>query len=286
MAATSISYEDAFGLPPAPPPAAQAKAPASDGSVSYEEAFNIPPPPPAGFFPTIKRTAGQMLTTLATSAEDVTGPNFATKALQDTGQGIIDHNPAGVRKLADIIESPWLATKEAVGQLGPQIAAAGAGGLAGAKAGRTLGSIAGPVGAAAGAAIGGVAGSLAPIFTQEYGGIRQEQQESGQEDKTRALAAAIPATALERIGMGQALKVAKGVGLGPTTVLKEAGKGVLKEGATEGAQNMIEQWGAFKDPRRHRLCCSHGRYRWRRDGWGIWRRQPLAAKVLPNEHSA
>jgi Large polyvalent protein associated domain 39 len=190
-----------------------------------------------------------MLTTLATSAEDVTGPNFATRALQDTGQGIIDRNPAGVRKLADIIESPWLAAREAVGQLGPQIAAAGAGGLAGAKAGRTLGSIAGPVGAAAGAAIGGVAGSLAPIFTQEYGGIRQEQQESGQEDKARALAAAIPATALERIGMGQAMKVVKGVGLGPTTVLKEAGKGVLKEGATEGAQNMIEQWGAFKDPR-------------------------------------
>lgn len=251
MAATPISYEDAFGLPPAPPPAAQAKAPASDGSVSYEEAFNIPPPPPAepGFIPTVKRTAGQMLTTLATSAEDVTGPNFATKGLQNTGQGIIERNPAGVRKLADIIESPWLAAREAVGQLGPQIAAAGAGGLAGAKAGRTLGSIAGPVGAAAGAAIGGVAGSLAPIFTQEYGGIRQEQHESGQEDKTRALAAAIPATALERIGMGQAMKVVKGVGLGPTTVLKEAGKGVVKEGATEGAQNMIEQWGAFKDPR-------------------------------------
>jgi len=251
MATKPISYEDAFGLPPAPPPAAQAKTSASDGSVSYEEAFNIPPPQPAepGFIPTVKRTAGQMLTTLATSAEDVTGPNFATKALQDTGQGIIDRNPAGVRKLADILESPWLATKEAVGQLGPQIAAAGAGGLAGAKAGRSLGSIAGPVGAAAGAAIGGVAGSLAPIFTQEYGGIRQEQQESGQEDKARALAAAIPATALERIGMGQALKVAKGVGLGPATVLKEAGKGVLKEGATEGAQNMIEQWGAFKDPR-------------------------------------
>lgn len=249
MAANPISYEEAFGLPPAPPPAA--RPPASDGSVSYEEAFNIPPPQPAepGFIPTVKRTAGQMLTTLATSAEDVTGSNFATKALQDTGQGIIDRNPAGVRKLADILESPWLATKEAVGQLGPQIAAAGAGGLAGAKAGRSLGSIAGPVGAAAGAAIGGVAGSLAPIFTQEYGGIRQEQQESGQEDKARALAAAIPATALERIGMGQAMKVAKGVGLGPTTVLKEAGKGVLKEGATEGAQNMIEQWGAFKDPR-------------------------------------
>ncbi|MFE1572820.1 hypothetical protein ACFIQG_13465 [Comamonas odontotermitis] len=255
MATNPISYEDAFGLPPSPPPSARSKPPASDGSISYEEAFNIPPPSPTepGFIPTVKRTAGQMLTTLATSAEDVTGPNFATTAIKDTGQGIIDRNPAGIRKLADIVDSPWLAAREAVGQLGPQIAAAGAGGLAGAKAGRALGSFAGPAGAAAGAAIGGVAGSLAPIFTQEYGGIRQDQQESGQENKARALAAAIPATALERIGMGQALTVAKGVGLGPTTILKEAGKGVLKEGATEGAQNVIEQWGHSKTRRLVRI---------------------------------
>ena len=49
--------------------------------------------------------------------------------------------------------------------------------------------------------------------------------------------------------MGKALNVLKGVPGGAAgTVLKEAGKGVLKEGATEGAQNVIEQWGAFKDP--------------------------------------
>lgn len=181
-----------------------------------------------------------MLTTAATTAEDVIGPNAATRAVKEAGQGIIDRNPAGVRSLRDLVDSPWLAVKESVGQFAPQIAAAAAGGAAGARAGRVFGP--------AGAAIGGAVGSLAPIFTQEYGGIRQEQQASGQEDKARALAAAIPATALERVGMGKALDVIKGVPGNPTTILKEVGKGALKEGATEGAQNVIEQWGAFKNP--------------------------------------
>lgn len=202
-----------------------------------------------GFIPTMKRTGGQMLTSAATTAEDVIGPNSVTQAVKDTGQGIIDRNPAGVTKLSDVVEKPWLAVKEAAGQFAPQIAAAAVGGVAGAKAGAALGGMAGPAGAAVGGTIGGVAGSLLPIFTQEYGGIRQEQKEAGQEDKARALAAAIPATALERVGMGKALNVMKGVvPSAASTVLKEAGKGVLKEGATEGAQNVIEQVGAFKDP--------------------------------------
>lgn len=239
MTNESFSFEEAAGAP------SQTQA----GGFSFEEAFGQPSQATPGFIPTIKRTGGQMLTTAATSLEDVTGPNAVTRAVHDAGQGIIDRNPAGIRSLRDLVDSPWLAVKESVGQFAPQIAAAAVGGVAGAKAGAALGGVAGPAGAAAGGAIGGVAGSLLPIFTQEYGGIRQEQKESGQEDKGRALMAAIPATALERVGMGKALKVLKGVPGGAAgTVLKEAGKGVLKEGATEGAQNVIEQWGAFKDP--------------------------------------
>ncbi len=211
-----------------------------DGPVDWSQFEEVKPSEP-GFIPTIKRTGGQMLTTAATTAEDVIGPNSVTKAVRETGQGIIDRNPAGIKSLRDLVDSPWLAVKESVGQFAPQIGAAAAGGLAGARAG---GAIAGPAGAVAGGAVG----SLLPIFTQEYGGIRQEQKESGQEDKGRALAAAIPATALERVGMGSALKVLKGSPIGTGSILKEAGKGVLKEGATEGAQNVIEQWGAFKDP--------------------------------------
>ncbi|CAM3407375.1 LPD5 domain-containing protein [Paracidovorax anthurii] len=238
----TFSYDEAFGASPS------ASQPSADsGGFSYEDAFGLSPTPtpaagPAapGFIPTIKRTGGQMLTTAATTAEDVIGPNAATRTVKEAGQGIIDRNPAGIRSLRDLVNSPWLAVKESVGQFAPQIAAAAAGGAAGARAGRVFGP--------AGAAIGGAVGGLAPIFTQEYGGIRQEQQASGQEDKARALAAAIPATALERVGMGKALDVLKGVPGKPSTILKEVGKGVLKEGATEGAQNVIEQWGAFKNP--------------------------------------
>ena len=197
-------------------------------------------PAEAGFIPTVKRTAGQMMTTAATSADDVVGPNAVTKSLRETGQGIIDRNPAGITSLSDVVDKPWLTVKESLGQFAPQIAAASAGGAAGAA----LGSLAGPVGTA----VGGIAGSLLPIFTQEYGGIRQDQIASGQEDKGRALMAAIPATALERVGMGKALKVLKGVPIGAGSIAKEVGKGVLKEGATEGAQNVIERVGAFKDP--------------------------------------
>ncbi|GAB2531913.1 PLxRFG domain-containing protein [Simplicispira piscis] len=245
MANESFSFEEAAGLTPKPQPSGAA----DPGGFSLEEALGKPAQASPGFIPTIKRTGGQMLTTAATAAEDVVGPNAVTRAVHETGQGIIDRNPAGIRSLRDLVDSPWLAVKESVGQFAPQIAAAAAGGAVGARAGAALGSVAGPAGAATGGAIGGVAGSLLPIFTQEYGGIRQEQKESGQEDKTRALAAAIPATALERVGMGKALNVLKGVPGGAAgTVLKEVGKGVLKEGATEGAQNVIEQWGAFKDP--------------------------------------
>ena len=247
MANESFSYEEAFGPSP---DKSNAQLPADSGGFSYEEAFGQPPAGEnsPGFIPTIKRTGGQMLTTAATAAEDVVGPTAVTRAVHDAGQGIIDRNPAGIRRLRDLIDSPVLAVKEAVGQFAPQIGAAAAGGFAAARAGWAIGALAGPGGAATGALVGGAAGSLLPIFTQEYGGIRQEQKEAGQEDKARALAAAIPATALERIGMGKALNVLKGVPVGAGSVLKEAGKGVLKEGATEGTQNVIEQWGAFKDP--------------------------------------
>jgi hypothetical protein len=194
-----------------------------------------------GFIPTVKRTGGQMLTTGARTIEDVTGPNVVTRGMRETGQGIIDRNPSGINELGDIPESPWLTVKEAVGQFVPQIGAAAAGAAGGAKLGFR-------VGGAPGAAIGAGVGSLLPIASQEYGGIREEQIEGGQESIPRALGAAAGATALERIGMGKVLKGLRGELPAVSTIPREIGKGFVREGATEAAQTAIEQVGAFKDP--------------------------------------
>ena len=194
-----------------------------------------------GFVSTVKRTAGQMLTTGATSIEDLTGPNAATAAVRRVGQGVIDNNPAGIQSIGDIADSPWLATREALGQLVPQVAAAALGAKAGgALGGRAAGGI--------GRAVGQEVGALLPIASQEYGGIREDQKEAGQEDIGRALLAAGAATGLERVGMGKLLKGLRGELPPMAKIPAEIAKGALKEGATEAAQTAIEQVGAFKDP--------------------------------------
>ena len=225
-----MSEIDAFLKPPA-----KGKPGAIDSFLGTE-APNDP-----GFVSTIKRTGGQMLTTGATSIEDLTGPNAVTNKVRSVGQGIIDRNPAGIQSLSDIAESPWLTVKEAVGQFVPQVGAAAAGAAGGAAIGRR---VAGAPGAAVGAGIG----SLVPIFSQEYGGIREDQKEGGQEDKGRALLAAGAATALERVGMGKLLKGMRGELPAMGKIPAEIAKGALKEGGTEAAQTAIEQVGAFKDP--------------------------------------
>lgn len=199
------------------------------------------PPNDPGFVSTIKNTGGHMLTTGATSIEGlVGGPNAVTEKVRSIGQGIIDRNPSGINSLADVVESPWLAVREATGQIVPQVGAAMAGAAGGAAIGRR-------VAGAPGAAIGGGIGSLVPILSQEYGGIYDDQPE-GQKDKGRALIAALGATALERlalpVGIGGGLKALKA----GTSIPGAIAKGVLKEGGTEAAQTAIEQVGAFKDP--------------------------------------
>src|SRR5574340_731582 len=142
-----------------------------DGALDEEK--NAP-----GFVSTMKRTGGQMISGLGTTIEDVTGPNALTKGLTDTGRGIVERNPSAISGLSDVIDKPWETVKESVGQMAPQIGA-------------------GIIGRMAGGALGG---AVAPIFVQEYGGIRDQQKEVGQEDKGRALAAATGATAIDFIG--------------------------------------------------------------------------------------
>lgn len=200
--------------------------------------------PTPGFMPTIRRTGGQMLTSGARAIDDITGPNQVTGGMRDYGQSVIDRNPAGIRELSDIATSPWLAVKEVAGNVAPQLAVGRAGALAGA-------AIGGRIGGPGGAAVGGILGGLGPIFAQEYGGIRDEQIEEGHESIPRALGAATVATALERVGPegriifnGLKNPVARSL----NQIGAQAGRDILVEGATEGAQNVVEQLGAFKDP--------------------------------------
>src|SRR5574340_453946 len=140
-----------------------------DGALDEEK--NAP-----GFVSTMKRTGGQMISGLGTTIEDVTGPNALTKGLTDTGRGTVERNPSAISGLSDVIDKPWETVKESVGQMAPQIGA----GIIGRMAGGAMGGrVAGP----AGAAVGALAGAVAPIFVQEYGGIRDQQKEVGQEDK-------------------------------------------------------------------------------------------------------
>src|SRR5574337_935318 len=207
-------------------------------------------PPETGFVPTMKRTAGQMLTGLATAAEDAgLGANAITQGLRNYGQGVIDRNPAGINSLSDVVAHPWETVKESLGQVAPQMAT----GILGRMAGGALGgAIAGPPGAA----IGGLLGAVAPIFTQEYGGIRDDQKQSGTEDKGKALAAAAGATAIDFLGGPESRLIRKGVTplaeKAGSSALKDyataIGKGVATEGAQEGVQNVIEQLGASRNP--------------------------------------
>ena len=223
-----------------------------------DEAPNDP-----GFISTIKRTGANMAGTAATALEDVTGKNAVTQGVQDWSKGIEQRNPAGIQSLSDIAENPWLTVKEGVGNMAAQmpvtLGASAAGSYLGGLAGAALG---GPPGAAVGATAGRWLGAAVPTFLQEYGGIRQDQQEAGIDDKRRALAAAIPATAIEFNPLGpeaHAIKLMAGgagkqlFGKGGKQVAKDLGKaagiGALTEGPMEEyPQSLLEAWGAHKDP--------------------------------------
>jgi predicted RNA methylase len=191
--------------------------------------------------PSIKRAGGQIVESLGTTIEDITGPNAVTKGLQDFGGGVVRNNPSQINSLGDILDNPWTTVKEAVAEQVPQLGAA----YAGAAGGAALGSLLGP----AGAAVGGVVGGLAPIAVQEYGEIRGKQKESGEENVPLALASAAGATALERFGLEKfatkagAKGVAEALGAVPQGAgrLAHAGKEALKTAVIEGPGTEIPQ---------------------------------------------
>ena len=234
-----------------------------------------------GFVTSIKSGVGQQASALARSAKDipVIGGIGAFDRLGKWGDRVQENNPMGIQSLSDVIDSPVETLKEGAGNAIAQMPANVASGAAGRVLGGILGARFGN--AALGQKIGAWAGMGLPTLAQEYGGIRQTQDQEvangnpEADDKGRALAGALPAAAVE-FGMGPqrllgrmigegfegsakqlAAKFAKETaGMTPAQasrhVIKSAGKDILRNGAEEGAeelvQNPLEAWGAHQDP--------------------------------------
>ena len=227
----------------------------------------VPEQEQGGFVPAFKRTIGNMASTAGVTGEDVLGKNSITSGLQEWGKGVEEANKPGITSLSDIPKKPGTYVTESLANMGAQLAPQGIAGVAGRVIGGLAGGrLGGRPGALAGQEIGGRIAQAIPTFVQEYGGIRQEQNDSADPkdvNKLRAVAAAIPATAIEfafgpqkllaRFLDGATREQIKELAKQPTKEIikglgKEFVKGGLGEASEEYPQKMLEKWGANKDP--------------------------------------
>ncbi|MGE0383403.1 MAG: PLxRFG domain-containing protein [Gammaproteobacteria bacterium] len=203
----------------------------------------IEPQTPDVIVPSMKRVGGQMVESAGTVLKDV-GDNLprpspllskAGQAVHEYGADVVEANPSQIQTPGDILDKPGTLLKESVAEMAPQIGAFAAGSKIGAR-----------VGGAPGALVGG----LVPIALQEYGEIRGNQEQSGQDDIPKALLGTAAATALERgFGAERIIGDALGTGLKPlvgggrlSNILKEAATTAAVEGPlTEFPQTVIER---------------------------------------------
>ncbi|MGH8472830.1 MAG: hypothetical protein ACREVJ_10345, partial [Gammaproteobacteria bacterium] len=116
----------------------QFNEPSTDSSTGNEfDQFDSPDeaaPKQGVVAPSIKRAAGQMVGSLGTTIEDITGENAVTRGLQDFGGGVVRDNPSQINSFGDILDKPWTTVKEAVAEQVPQLGAAFTGARLGAMA--------------------------------------------------------------------------------------------------------------------------------------------------------
>jgi len=244
--------------------------PEGQGSSSFDFDPNWTPPkkPEGGLVASLKQTGGQMVKSAGQLAADVLPGVDRDNALTRSGQGIIDANPTAVHSLADVADSPWTATKEAVGN-----AAASVGGVVGARllgqgitAAAPLAGPAAPLVAGIGQGISWL-GPTAMAALPSYGGIREQQIAADPNNEgslaSKALAGAGAATvglienrfgpqewALKALSQGGRDALAKQ--FAANSLAGAIGKGAVKGAAIEGAeelvQNPIEQLASYQDP--------------------------------------
>lgn len=244
--------------------------PEGQGSSIFDYDPNWTPPKKheGGLVASLKQTGGQMVKSAGQLAADVLPGVDRDNALTRTGQGIIDANPTAVHSLADVADSPWTATKEAVGN-----AAASIGGVVGARllgqgitAAAPLAGPAAPLVAGIGQGISWL-GPTAMAALPSYGGIREQQIAADPNNEgslaSKALAGAGAATvglienrfgpqewALKALSQGGRDALAKQ--FAANSLAGAIGKGAVKGAAIEGAeelvQNPIEQLASYQDP--------------------------------------
>ena len=222
--------------------------------IAAEIGFDINKP---GFVSDIKRGTGQVISAIGSTAQDLGLPN-AGKAIEGYGENVQFRNPSQINSVREAIASPLTTTREALGEVVPQIGVSTAFGLGGRALGGLVGSIAGPAGTVAGQAIGAAGGAYLGNLVQEYGGIRSEQREQGIEDKGRALATGAAAAGLDT-AFGTERVVNKFLSKGSDILAREAGTSLAKqvgkqaaigfgtESVTEGLQTGLERYGAHKE---------------------------------------
>lgn len=196
--------------------------------------YGLAPPPDAGvgdmLKETTKRTFGQGIKGAGRVVEDIAGPNAIASGLTGYGEQLVKDNPQQIGSLSDVTDRPGAFLTEAVSQHIPQLTMA--------LGGRTIGAgLGGLVAGPPGAAVGGILGGLLPIGAQEYGEIRDTQDETGQQDIGKAVAGTLAATGLELVG-GPEAKIIRG--LTPLKGAKQVGKEILKGAVGEGVQEVAQ----------------------------------------------
>src|SRR5574337_919553 len=247
----------------------QFDAPSKQTGGNFFDQFDAPSEtkkPEGGLVASLKQTGGQMVKSAGQLAADVLPGVDRDNALTRSGQGVIDANPTAVRSLSDVADSPWTATKEAVGN-----AAASVGGVVGARllgqgitAAAPLAGPAAPLVAGIGQGISWL-GPTAMAALPSYGGIREQQIAADPNNEgslaSKALAGAGAATvglienrfgpqewALKALSQGGRDALAKQ--FAANSLAGAIGKGAVKGAAIEGAeelvQNPIEQLASYQ----------------------------------------
>lgn len=225
-----------------------------------------------GIVDAFQRRLGQATSNIGSTLQDL-GAESIGQSLQETGGALAARNPSKITTAGDLVSSPWMAAKEAVGEVvgydvPVAIAQTAAGAAAGAKLGTALAPFTGGASIPIGAILGGVGARYLGTLFETYGSVRSEQREEGIDARGRAFVAGSASAALEAL-LGPEARIAsqiarrgaqetaeRGALSGASDLVERGRSGKLVrdfltqgaiEGGTEIPQSAFERWGAFQD---------------------------------------